>query len=103
MKRLICAGTIAGLMSAGFTTSSLAQGVGVYVRPPAASYTYVEPPRRYRYVEPAPVVPGTRVYGYYRRAPVAVAPPVAYGNCGVYHYFNGRRCVDARNDPPDLR
>lgn len=101
MKRLICVGSVAGLLVGAFTTASLAQGTSVYVGPPARSYTYVEPPPRYVYVNPAPA-DGTRVYGYYRRAPVVAGPPVAYGNCGVYHYFNGRRCVDARNHPPDL-
>lgn len=52
------------------------------------------------YVAPAYPVP----------APVAVypvpAPPVLVyarpANCGVYRYWNGTECLDARYDPPQL-
>ena len=83
------------------------------------SYRHVEPPRRRVYV-PAPVYvapPPVVVYP----APVRVYPPpaVAYppplvvypGNtyavdgyrpssCGVYRYWDGDRCVDARRHKP---
>lgn len=42
-------------------------------------------------VEAAPVAPATRVYGW-----VAVRP-----DCGVFNYWNGVRCIDARVTPPD--
>jgi Zn ribbon nucleic-acid-binding protein len=44
-----------------------------------------------------------------RRAPaVTSAGPVVYGwsfrplDCGVYHYWNGTKCVDSRVVPPDI-
>lgn len=41
-------------------------------------------------VEPPPA-PATRVYGW-------TAPE----SCGVFKYWDGARCVDARDDPPDI-
>src|SRR5262245_24492947 len=40
---------------------------------------------------------GPRVYGYSYRSGAATA-----GFCGAYFYWNGERCVDARNVPPPL-
>ncbi len=44
---------------------------------------------------------GPRVYGYvYRRAPVTTnvyyRRPVGRSGCGVYRFWNGSRCIDAR-------
>lgn len=98
MKRMICAASAIGLIGAALTSPAAAQSIGVYAGPPPPRYAYVEPR-----VYVAPAVPATRVYGYQRRAPIVVAPPTAgYGSCGVYHYFDGYRCVDARRFPPDL-
>jgi len=38
--------------------------------------------------------PGPRVYGWTGRRG---------GDCGMFHYWNGMRCVDARDEPPALR
>jgi hypothetical protein len=43
---------------------------------------------------PAARPPGARVYGYQARQS---------GSCGQYRYLKGGQCVDARNDPPNLR
>lgn len=55
------------------------------------------------YAAPAPAVPvrpGTRVY---RTTPAGTtAVYVAPKNCGVYRYWDGVQCVDARTDPPPL-
>jgi hypothetical protein len=63
----------------------------------AYGYSYLPPA-----VYPAPPVYGAPAYGYgppVARAPQAVAPslPVAPRPiCGVYRYWNGERCLDAR-------
>lgn len=55
-------------------------------------------------VRPAPPIyaerVGPRVYGYVRRAEDW---PLRPADCGVYHYWNGEFCADARVTPPDLR
>jgi hypothetical protein len=45
---------------------------------------------------------GPRVYGYYRDddADVIVRRPSLAGGCGTYQYWDGHRCVDARDRPP---
>ena len=98
MRRMISAASAIGLIGTALASPVAAQSISVYAGPPPPRYSYVEPRV---YVEPA--VPPTRVYGYYRRDPIFVQPPAAgYGSCGVYHYFDGYRCVDARRYPPDL-
>jgi hypothetical protein len=42
--------------------------------------------------QPGYAVPG--VYGFVAERP---------SSCGEYRYWNGVRCVDARDNPPDLR
>jgi len=51
------------------------------------------PPARHRYV-PAPPAVGYAppVYGW-------IAPPPP-SSCGVYRYWDGEGCADARDDPP---
>ena len=59
--------------------------------PPPYEIVEVPPPPPAAVVE----VPGpgpTRVYGW-----VAARP----ASCGEYHYWDGARCLDAREDPPD--
>jgi hypothetical protein len=45
----------------------------------------------YRVIAPRPYAPG--VYGYVAERPTS---------CGEFRYWNGVRCVDARDNPPDL-
>jgi hypothetical protein len=46
-----------------------------------------------------------RVYGYVRSADddVVVMRPASRSGCGQFYYWNGLRCVDARDVPPDIR
>jgi hypothetical protein len=37
------------------------------------------------------------VYGYRAYAPPPVRVPRVHGGCGTYFFWNGERCVDARN------
>jgi hypothetical protein len=87
MRKVIVAAIAAGfsLVAPGYAS---AQGLGLYVGPPPA-YDYYD--GYYYDVDPP-------VYGYssrverdrsYYRAPA--------GRCGVYRFWNGDRCVDARN------
>jgi len=43
---------------------------------------------------PAPEVPGARVYGW---------TASGEGDCGMYGYWTGVRCADARDEPPAIR
>jgi hypothetical protein len=48
--------------------------------------------------EPKPV--GPEVYGYYEERPMPFIErerPAGRGGCGEFFYWNGNRCVDARN------
>jgi len=45
-------------------------------------------------VLPAPEVPAPRVYGWTARSG---------DDCGMYGYWNGVRCADARDEPPPIR
>lgn len=46
-----------------------------------------------------PARPG---YGF-RGAPAAVVPaPASRNGCGVFRYWNGQQCLDARDTPPKL-
>ncbi len=40
--------------------------------------------------------PGPAVYGWRYRAPAVYA----WRHCGVYRYWDGKQCVDARHNPP---
>ena len=46
---------------------------------------------------------GTAVYGWSYRAPTYGSAPVAYGNCGLFRYWDGNQCLDARDNPPPLQ
>ena len=65
---------------------------GRYVPAPQVPHPapYPPPAPAYAVPIPAPVLPQGWVY----------ARPA---NCGVYKYWNGHECLDARYDPPDLR
>ena len=52
------------------------------------------------YYEDTASAPG--VYQYRSERPIVVRP-VRPANCGEYRYWNGERCVDARDVPPDIR
>jgi hypothetical protein len=85
MRPILCTALIAAIVTGG----ALAQRVGVesYADEPSYSDEYRERgPRAYRSDDD----------------PVVVVP-VRPANCGVYRYWNGERCVDARFAPPDLR
>ena len=87
---------------------------GRYVPAPQVPHPAPYPPPVTAYAVPAPVAPPVP-------APVAPPPAPAYAvpvpapvlpqgwvyarpaNCGVYKYWNGHECLDARYDPPDLR
>jgi hypothetical protein len=45
----------------------------------------------------------TSTYEYDRRPDVVVRAPGRRGGCGEFFYWDGSACVDARNNPPDLR
>ena len=87
MRKILVA-AVAAIVSAGSGGSTSAQSFGIYVDPPPA-YDYYNDGY---YYDPAPV------YGYssrverdrtYYRTPS--------GLCGTYRFWNGDRCVDARN------
>jgi len=82
------------LLGLTWSGAASAQSFGVYVGPPRA-YDYDD---SYAYGYTSPRVYGPRVYGYTRRYDdrAYVARPA--GRCGTYRYWNGDRCVDARND-----
>lgn len=57
---------------------------------------YLPPPPVDVYPDPPPaVVYEPPVYGW-------SSVPLAPSSCGKYRYWNGDRCADARDDPPDL-
>jgi hypothetical protein len=89
---LLAGAAAAGTLLAGYS-SAIAQ-VAVEVGPMESGYRsyYYDDGYRYR---------GPRVYGYYRDddEDVVVRRPSFSGGCGTYRYWNGYRCVDARNRP----
>jgi hypothetical protein len=98
MRQFTVLAAFAGCISI-VSTSASAQEVGIYVGP---SYGYGPAYERdyyygsdYRYRPP--------VYGYSRRiedgvdAEVDLGRPTGPGGCGTYRFWNGERCVDARN------
>jgi hypothetical protein len=85
MRKAMTAVFTAGICCLGVTSAS-AQGLGIYIGPPPAYgyYDYYDaPPPVYGYSSPR----AERERSY--RAPA--------GHCGTYRYWNGERCVDARN------
>lgn len=91
MRSLMSAAVAATVLLVG-SSGAFAQRVGVEI--------YADEPY-YEYREPA-----SRPNRYYYRSdedrPVVVIP-LRPANCGVYRYWNGDRCVDARVVPPDIR
>ncbi|HYD15250.1 MAG TPA: hypothetical protein VEA77_02510 [Hyphomicrobium sp.] len=55
------------------------------------------PVRRYRNPDPPTPPPAakTKVYGWSSRGPRGT-------DCGQFRYWNGDRCVDARDEPPNV-
>jgi hypothetical protein len=45
---------------------------------------------------------GTAVYGWSSRGPASRNSRAAFGDCGAYHYWDGNRCADARDNPPPM-
>jgi hypothetical protein len=89
------AAVLLGLTWSGGAT---AQSLGIYVGPPVI-YDYDDgyaygPAYGYR----APRAYGPRVYGYTRRYDDDRGyARVPAGRCGTYRFWDGDRCVDARN------
>lgn len=83
--------------------SAQAQSVGVEINTgPAYGYTtYGYGPRYERHYGYRAAVPMRRSYGpsygYRSSEPVVVEERGTGGGCGTYFYWNGDRCVDARN------
>lgn len=98
---------LALILAAAATAASpaMAQNSGAYGynSAPAPAYRPVAPAPAYRPITPAPAMPvrpGTRIY---QTTPAGTATVyVAPRNCGVYRYWDGTECVDARDDPPPL-
>jgi hypothetical protein len=93
MRRLII--LTAAAASLGMAGSASAQSVELYVGPPAAYETYDDDSRTYREYRAGP-----RVYGYVAtpdEADAQLERPSGPGGCGTYRYWNGDKCVDARN------
>jgi hypothetical protein len=90
MRRSITiAASVAALASFAAYGSALAQGVEVYVGPPAPYYYSPGPYVQYGYAPPA--------YGYYGYAePGVVVYPRGRLRCGRYERWNGNHCVDLR-------
>jgi len=85
------AAAAAGLIALTWAHGASAQSFGIYVGPPAV-YDYDE-----GYAYGPAYGPGPRVYGYTRRQNDGEYDTRRAGGCGVYRYWNGDRCVDARN------
>ena len=90
MRPILLFALIAAIITAG-SGGALAQRVGVESYADEPLYT-----NEYRERRP-------RVYRYSSDDDPVVVVPVRPANCGVYRYWNGERCVDARFAPPDLR
>lgn len=68
---------------------------------PAASQAQ-EPAPPARHYPPNAYGPPPAGYGFRQRAPVAVTPPASRNGCGVFRYWDGKQCLDARDTPPKL-
>lgn len=88
------------LVSSTLVSAALAAAVLTMAQPAGAQTVYA---RDYAYAPPPayrPVVPAQPYY-----APPAAGGVVVYArpaNCGVYFYWDGAECVDARVIPPPL-
>ena len=58
-----------------------------------------EPPPASR-THPYAQRPAPAGYGFRHRAPLA--PPASRNGCGVFRYWDGTKCLDARDTPPKL-
>ena len=91
MKHLLFAASTLVLLCGATSVASAAEEVIVEEHPYATTRVYRDSDYRYRdsgrYVETRE---GPVVYGWSFRPP----------NCGVFHYWNGEECVDAREVPP---
>jgi hypothetical protein len=90
---LLSAALAAAALLGGYGTASAQVGFGIYLGPDH----YDDGPTYYRYSEPAP-----RVYSYrrYDSEPIDEGADVVVrrgsGGCGTYYFWDGERCVDAR-------
>jgi hypothetical protein len=77
----------------GLSGAASAQGIGIYIGPPPATYGY-----DYYGYGPDYRADRPRAYGYRRYSDDAYTEGyrVRRGGCGTYHYWDGERCVDAR-------
>jgi hypothetical protein len=85
----------AALSLTAMAGSASAQSFGIYVGPPAPYDDYYANTPSYA----PPYSYGPRVYGYVRRSDELGAydrPRYRGGRCGMYRYWDGDRCVDAR-------
>ena len=89
MKLLL--GSIALTGALAMSSAAQAQSVGVDV------YAGPRVERDYDYYDEAP--PRARYYV----APEREVMPSTRNGCGQFHYWNGERCADARDEPPALR
>lgn len=98
MRRSIVAIAAAVMATLAGMGSASAQSIGIYVGPgmPYDAYAY-QYERPYRY--------GPRVYGYSSDADDTIVrvEPRRRGGCGTYYYWDGERCVDAREVEPRYR
>lgn len=84
---LACAGTVYGFASANAQTA--------YAPDPGYDVDTYVAPRDDEDGGPKPL--GPRVYGYYQADEPDFSRPQGSGGCGTYYYWNGHKCVDARN------
>lgn len=93
---LTTAAAAAAIGLIGFTAGASAQSFGIYVGPGG----YDDDDANYPYASPYYYPSGPQVYGYTRRYDDdgTRAPRQVYrGDCGTYRFWNGDRCVDARD------
>lgn len=96
MLRLFTAAFATAVAFAPLQATAQSVGIGIY---PGAPYGYVDD-------DGVAVTYGPQVYGYYQEyeppPAIGVRVPAARNGCGLYHYWDGTRCLDARFVPPDL-
>jgi hypothetical protein len=90
MRSIVAAAAVAAVLCSSSVAFAQRTEVEVYADGPAY-YRTEHPPRASRYF-----------YRSDEQRPVVVMP-IRPANCGLYRYWNGERCVDARVVPPDLR
>ncbi len=99
MSRSIIRALAAAAAAVALHGSASAQSVGVevyadpapdYYAPPGYSVEYGYAPPFYGYAPPP-------------EGPVIMMRPAWRNGCGVFRYWDGVQCVDARDVPPDVR